>query len=120
MTKSSGRPTVMTEGTLRKLEEAFLLGCTDSEACLHADIGTSTLYDYCSKNKEFSERKEVLKQRPILLARQVIMKALESNDISTAHKVIDRKDGKKINHSGHNGGEITIVFEGIESKGCLI
>jgi hypothetical protein len=27
----------MTDAVLRKLEEAFLMGCTDIEACLYAD-----------------------------------------------------------------------------------
>ena len=39
----------------------FLMGLSDREACIYADIAVSTLYDYCKKHKEFSERKELLK-----------------------------------------------------------
>ena len=34
------------------------MGLSDREACIYADIAVSTLYDYCKKHKEFSERKE--------------------------------------------------------------
>lgn len=33
-----GRPTKMTQGTIKKLEEAFLRGLSDEEACLYANI----------------------------------------------------------------------------------
>lgn len=45
-----GRPTKMTQGTVKKLEEAFLRGLSDEEACLYADISKPTLYDYCDKS----------------------------------------------------------------------
>ena len=72
-----GRPTVMNEESLRKLEEVFALGGTDLEACLYADISKSTLYSYQQENPDFLERKEKLKQRPFLKARQTIVKGLD-------------------------------------------
>lgn len=39
-----------------------MLGLSDRECCLYADIGESTLYDYCKENPDFSERKEALKE----------------------------------------------------------
>ena len=44
-----GRPTVMTNPVLEKLEWAFLLGCSDKEACLWANIAPATLYNYQTK-----------------------------------------------------------------------
>ena len=55
------RPRKITKETVQKLEEGFLMGLSDREACIYADIAVSTLYDYCKKHKEFSERKELLK-----------------------------------------------------------
>lgn len=75
--KIDGRPTVMTQETIRKLEEAFALGATDAEACFYANIGKSTLYDYQTVNPAFVERKEELKERPILKARQTIVRSLD-------------------------------------------
>ena len=52
-----GRPRKITEEVVGKLEYGFLMGLSDGEACVYADIAVSTLYDYCKKHKEFSERK---------------------------------------------------------------
>ncbi len=72
-----GRPTVITPETIAKLEEVFALGGTDEEACFYADIGKTTLYNYQQEHPEFVERKEALKQRPFLKARQTFVKALD-------------------------------------------
>jgi len=104
----AGRPKAITPEVLLKLEAAFLVGATDLEACVHADIGKSTLYDYCQDNPEFSERKETLKNQPTLKAKIIVDKALDKDDLNTAHRVIDRKEGQKIKQevSGPNGGPI--------------
>ena len=91
-----GRPTVMTPEVIAKLEDAFSWGCTDLEACCNADISKDALYDYCNKYPKFSERKEVLKNQPVMKARRVVQAALDDDDINTAHKVIDRKEGQKV------------------------
>lgn len=85
------RPTVMTEETLALLKEAFLLGMTDSEACLYAgDINPSTLYKYQDEHPEFSKRKEQWKQNPILEARQSVLKGIK-RDPDLALKFLERK-----------------------------
>ena len=98
----------MTDEVIAKLEQAFLMGCTDAEACLYADIVPSTLYRYTEANPEFSERKETLKNNPVMLARKVLLGALNEADVNTAHKVIDRKEGSKVSVSGPDGGPIQI------------
>jgi len=104
-----GRPTVMTDMVIAKLEEAFLLGCTDTEACLAAGIVPSTMYRYIESNPEFSERKETLKLNPVYKARTLILKAIEEGDTASAHKVIDRKEGSKVAITGAEGGPIQIT-----------
>jgi len=71
-----GRKTVITPFVLIQLEKAFSLGATDVEACQFAGIGKSTLYDYQQKNPLFVERKEELKSKTILLARQTLIKGI--------------------------------------------
>jgi hypothetical protein len=88
--KKLGRPTKMTQSTINKLEEAFALGCTDAEACLYADISKQSLYNYQEKNPEFVERKGLLKQRPVLLARKSVVGDLEA-DSNLALKFLERK-----------------------------
>jgi hypothetical protein len=56
-----GRPTAITETSVRKLEEAFAMGFNTKEACQIADISRSTLYKYFSENQTFRTRLEKLK-----------------------------------------------------------
>ena len=58
----------MTKATLQKLEDAFLMGCTDLEACVYADISQSLLYAYQADNSDFLDRLEVLKQNGFMKA----------------------------------------------------
>lgn len=87
---NAGRPTVMTDVVIGKLEEAYALGCTDGEACFYAGIAASTLYDYQIINPEFVERKESLKQRPIFVARKSVVDSL-ATDSDLAMKFLERK-----------------------------
>jgi hypothetical protein len=80
----------MTEATVNKLEEAFAFGCTDQEACLYADISKQCLYNYQEKNPEFVDRKELLKENPVLLARKSVVGDLE-DDSNLALKYLERK-----------------------------
>lgn len=74
-----GRPSIVTSEVIQKLEQAFSLGCTDLEACIFAGISKSTLYNFQGENAEFLERKELLKETPVLLARQEVIKGLRNN-----------------------------------------
>ena len=105
----AGRPTKMTPETVKKLEEAFLLGCTDLEACLYGDISKQTLYNYQEKHPEFVDRKAALKSNPVMLARKIVMKSLDDGDLTTANRVIDRKEGSKVAVTGADGGPIEIT-----------
>lgn len=112
MTKDKGgRPTVMTDEVIRLLEAAFLVGATDLEACVHADISKTALYEYCQKNEVFAERKETLKNQPTLKAKMIVNGALDDSDLNTAHRVIDRKEGSKVKQeiTGANGGALEVT-----------
>ena len=119
----AGRPTVMTEITLAKLVEGFEYGFTDLEACLHAGISKDALYDYCEKHPEFTERKEILKRSPILLAKRTIVDDLKANDTDTAKWYLDRKAKDEFSTrqeiSGPDGGPATIVVMSVEDKAAL-
>ena len=123
MANAVGRPLIMTPDVIQKLEDAFSWGCTDLEACCNADISKSTLYNYCDANPKFMERKEILKNQPVMKARRVVQAALDEDDINTAHKVIDRKEGSKVKNeiTGANGGAIeskwTVEFVNADTTG---
>lgn len=100
---TTGRPTVMTDEVISRLEEAFVWGCTDNEACLWADIAPATLYKYQDKNPEFTERKDALKQTPILQARKSVINGF--TDPRIALQFLERK--KKDEFSLKTETEIT-------------
>ena len=78
MTHAGGRPTIMTQDTINKLESVFAIGGTDKEACSYADISHQTLYNYQEKHPEFVERKEMLREKPFIKARQTVVQALSN------------------------------------------
>lgn len=98
----------MTEATVAKLEEAFLWGCSDREACSYADINPSTLYRYCENNQEFSERKEMLKQNVVMRAKKVVSNEISNDNLHAAQELLKRKEGSKIALTGEEGGPVQV------------
>ncbi|MDD2578235.1 MAG: hypothetical protein PHP96_02520 [Candidatus Dojkabacteria bacterium] len=84
------RPTKLNDLTVKKLEDAFIVGATVLEACFNANISKQTYYNWVEENPELLDRFELLKQSPILKARKTIVKALE-NDPKIAMRFLERK-----------------------------
>jgi len=101
-----GRPTIFTQEVLHKLEYAFSMGCTDNEACIYADISPSSLYNYQKENPKFLERKDQLKENPVLKARTKVFKELDKN-VLTAQWFLERKKkdefSARIEQTGKDG-----------------
>lgn len=114
MTKNKGgRPTKMGKETIAKLEEVFSLGGSDSEACFYANISKQTLYNYQKENPEFVDRKEALKEKPILKARQTVVRALD--DPKDAQWFLERKRKEEFSLrqevTGPEGEELKLLSE---------
>ena len=88
---TGGRPTLMTESTIAKLKEGFAQGFSVRNACIWADIGQDTYYDYCKKFPEFGDQCKTLQQKPLIKSILVINKALNEGDVSTAKWYAERK-----------------------------
>lgn len=114
----AGRPTKMTESTLKKLEYAFLKGMSDREACLFADITEPTLYAYCNAHPEFSKRKELLKERPKVQAKINIVEGIENGDTELSKWYLERKakDEFSTKQDIDVSGEINNPFEGLTTE----
>lgn len=113
-----GAPTVMVKETLQKLQKAFLMGCTDSEACLYADISMSTLYNYQNDHPEFLEKKDLWKDNPIMKARATVYNALDKPD--SAAWYLERKARKEFatRHevTGAEGGAVEVILDKMETN----
>ena len=105
-----GRPTKITPVVLVKLESAFAIGCSDVEACVFADISRDCLYDNIKKTPDFADKKEALKQNPILKAKQTIFDNL--NDNKTAQWYLERKCKLEFGNSKPDNDE-TLITEGL-------
>lgn len=101
----TGRPPVITEATIRKLEEAFVYDVTVEAACLYAGISQNTYYEFVKKYPAFKERIAQLREAPILVATQVVMRQMQS-DGDLALKTLERINKKvwstrsEVAHSG--------------------
>ena len=110
-----GRPTVMTEIVIAKLEQAFSNGATDGQACFYAGIGMNSLYDYIKIHPEFSNRKEELKDFILYQAKSNIKKALDGEDKEISKWYLEKKAKKEFGNSlDHNVRNFTPSEEDIE------
>jgi len=88
-----GRPTVMDELTIKKLEDAYSNDATDEQACFLANISKQTLYNYQKEHPEFIDRKQALKNQIKYIAKRKILEAIEKEDKpDTAKWYLEKKD----------------------------
>ena len=99
-----GRPTVVTPDVVDKLEYAFSIGCTDIEACLHANISRATLYNYQNANPDFLDRKEELKETLVLKARKVVSDSIDKDDKGMSQWYLERKKKSEFSVRQENTG----------------
>ena len=92
-----GRPPKSTPQTLKKLEEAFAIDATIGEACFYADISEKTYYEWVKKDTKLGERFTALRNKPVLLARQTVVKNLKTPSI--AFEYLKRKRRKEFGDS---------------------
>jgi hypothetical protein len=90
-TQKAGRPSVINEDIIRKLEAALGSGFSISFATSYAGISTSTFYEHKAGNDEFKYRVNRAEEWATLRARQVILNAIDNGDVATAKWYIERK-----------------------------
>lgn len=115
-----GRPTKMTPEVLRKIEEVAALDGSVAEMALYANVHVDTVYAYLAENKKFSDRIAALRERPILKARQTIVKSLEQPNYAFEYMKKKRKlefgDAVDITSGGEplvpfNNDQLTTIFQ---------
>jgi hypothetical protein len=119
-----GRPSIVDDAVVQKLEEAFAIGCNDTQACAYVSLNRVTFYAYIKKHPEFLNRINDLKQRPVLKARKTIYENL--NEPGTAKWFLERKlrdefgDNKEATAISLNG-QFVVLYAGSnkENQGSL-
>lgn len=103
----------LTPETIRKLEEAFAIDASVKEACYYADISTDTYYRWIKEFPELSDKLERLREKPILKARQTVVKSLDNPDY--AFKYLERKKKDEFSPrqelTGKDGESIKTSYE---------
>lgn len=99
-----GRPTERTEEVNRKIEEAAALGASVEEIAMYCGVHRATLYRWMEADEDLRDRIQELQERPILKARQTIVKALD--DPNHAFRFLERKKKKEF------GSNLDITTDG--------
>ena len=86
-----GRPPVIDEKVVQKLEQAFMIDATDEEACLFAGICRTTLHKYQKQNPEFVDRKILLKKSLTLKAKLNIAASVNKGDKPDSKWLLERR-----------------------------
>ncbi len=87
----AGRPTVMTEEVIRKLEDAFSYGATDREAIFVANISATAFYEYCKDNPEFTNRIDALRDMPKYKAKKNVVDKINTGSINESQWYLERR-----------------------------
>jgi len=92
-----GRPTELTDDVIRKIEEVAALDGTIEEMAFYANVHRATIYRWLKEDSEFSDKINALRQRPVLKARQTVVKSLD--DPNYAFKYLEKKRKKEFGNS---------------------
>lgn len=91
MSNQAGRPSVMDEDTVRKLEQAFQSGFSAATACHLSGISRSTFYEHLANDQEFSDKMSVAREWVTQQAKQVVVEAITNKDLRAAQWWLERK-----------------------------
>lgn len=84
----------MQKEKLKKLTDAFSWGCSDAEACDYAGISVEDLGKYLTKNPEFGEQKNKLRNLPIVLLKKRLFEGIGDAKPETCLKILEKQINK--------------------------
>ena len=114
--REAGRPPVVDIDVEAKLEEAFIRGCTDAEACLYAGISRTALYNHQKRYPEWVERKELLKEQAALRSRFNVYDAIESGDRDMSKWYLERKKKDEFSTKTESSVNIDASLDDLHAK----
>lgn len=113
----AGRKTVKSEEIIRKIEECASMGGSIEEIAFYAGIHRATLYRWMDEDNKLKDRIEELQERPILKARQTIVKSLD--DPEQAKWYLERKRKNEFSTKSEVESKSEIQVSGdVEVKTC--
>jgi len=109
-----GRPTVITEDALQKLEHAIEKAMPVAKACQYAGIAESTYYEHLKKDEGFRRKMDEAKHRFSLLARNAIEEAVRKGDANIAIKWLERREKDEFSTRREEQREQTLTINLIQ------
>lgn len=86
-------PVKLDDETVKKIEDAFAMDCSVSEACLLANISRPTYYNWIKSFPELEERFNILKDNLKVKSKAIIRKQIEEKqDKDTAKWYLEKRD----------------------------
>jgi hypothetical protein len=116
------RPTKRTPEIIQKIEEVAALDGSIEEMAYYAGIHRETLYAWMREDEELSDRIQELRERPILKARQTVMKSLENPEGARWYLSRKKKNefSERIETTGKDGKDLFPDTEALEkAKGAI-
>jgi len=92
ITKKVGRPPKITTDVVGKLEHAFSVGASDTEACSYAGISRQTYYSYVKDNIQFLDRVNELKIKLPMKAKTELSHLINAGNEKAIFWYLDRVD----------------------------
>lgn len=106
-----GRPTVLTDDVVGKLELGFAKGLNKTECCEFAGISRNALYDFLKKNPKFSNKIEVLQSHPSMKAKINIADRIEQGDVELSQWYLERKNPDEFSTKQNINASVTGVVK---------
>lgn len=91
-TKSSNEMKNFSPTILQKLENAFLSGMSNTQACILSGISESFFYAVCKNNPQLMEHFAALKENTKMLAKKSIFNAIKNGDIKISQWYLEKND----------------------------
>lgn len=95
MKNKGGRPTVLTEDTVQKLEKSLQEGFSITKACKLSGISVSSYYDHLEKSPQFSEKMNLAQEWAKEKAAYNVVEAIRDGDVQTSRWFLDREERKE-------------------------
>ena len=90
-----GRPVLVTELVVQKLEAIFQQDVTIEVACNYAGIGVRTYHDHYAKDEDFRTRIDTARSFARIRAGKVVIDAIDKGDVNTAKWWLEKKHSKE-------------------------
>jgi len=112
--RPEGRPTIMTEENVGKLESILQTGASDSAACAYAGISRDSFYEWIKRDHAFSDRMDNARNYAVIAARQVVVKSIiKDQNLESAKWYIEKHD---IKQQGNQQNTQVNVFAMLKDK----